>query len=359
MDTQCPFCGQTFEGDDAGTRRLEHEGICPQRPHSELSVDAALPAPLTVTSERTGVRGIFFNQRELRAGWRFAIYLVLSIVCVLGLSMASAWLFRVRRGFQPLATQALEFASFVGALLPALLLAKMERRSLRDYGLPARQVFGRRFWEGLLFGLAAVTLLMLMMRGVHAFYFGHIALNGFRMLKWALFWGVFFLWVGLFEEFAFRGYALFTLTTGMGFWPAALLLSALFGAVHLGNPGEAWVGGLSAGLIGLFLAFSFRRTGSLWWAVGFHQSFDWGETFLYSVPNSGMNTPGHLLNSYFHGPRWLTGGSVGPEGSVLVFLLILLLFVVFDRMYRTVQFPREEAGATSPSVLVENPSLLR
>jgi hypothetical protein len=43
--------------------------------------------------------------------------------------------------------------------------------------------------------------------------------------------------------------------------------------------------------------------------------------------------PGHLLNSSFHGPIWLTGGSVGPEGSVFVFILIALLWVAFDRMY--------------------------
>lgn len=357
METECPFCGARFEGDDAAARRLEHEQVCAQRPPAEVSnADPVFPVP----AAPTGIRGLFFNERELRAGWRFAIYVVLTVVCVVGLSLGTAWLLRARRGsFQPLVTQLVELASFVGALLPALLMAKIERRSLRDYGLPVRQAFGRRFWEGLLFGLAAVTLLMVMMRGAHAFYFGHLGMHGVRILKWAAFWGVFFLWVGFFEEFAFRGYTLFTLTTGMGFWPAALLLSAMFGAVHLGNPGEAWVGGLSAGLIGLFLAFSFRRTGSLWWAVGFHQSFDWGETFLYSVPNSGMSTPGHLLNSYFHGPRWLTGGTVGPEGSVLVFLLILLLFVIFDRMYRTVQFPPWEAGATSPAAVVENPSLLR
>jgi len=29
----------------------------------------------------------------------------------------------------------------------------------------------------------------------------------------------------------------------------------------------------------------------------------------------------------------LTGGSVGPEGSVLVFVVIALMWVVFDRVY--------------------------
>jgi CAAX protease family protein len=46
-----------------------------------------------------------------------------------------------------------------------------------------------------------------------------------------------------------------------------------------------------------------------------------------------MSAHGHLMNPSFHGSRWLTGGSVGPEGSVLLFILIALLWVLFDRVY--------------------------
>jgi hypothetical protein len=44
--------------------------------------------------------------------------------------------------------------------------------------------------------------------------------------------------------------------------------------------------------------------------------------------------PGHLLASSFHGPAWLTGGTVGPEGSVFDFVIMAIVFVVFDRVYR-------------------------
>jgi hypothetical protein len=64
-----------------------------------------------------------------------------------------------------------------------------------------------------------------------------------------------------------------------------------------------------------------------------HASWDWGESFLYSVPDSGQVATGHLLSSSFHGSRWLTGGSVGPEGSVFVFVVIALLWLIFDRVY--------------------------
>ena len=108
-----------------------------------------------------------------------------------------------------------------------------------------------------------------------------------------------------------------------------MALSALFGGLHLGNKGESWRGALAAGLIGLFFCFTLRRTGNLWFAVGLHASWDWAESYFYGVPDSGTMVQGHLLNPSFHGPAWLTGGTVGPEGSVLVFVVIAALFAAF------------------------------
>jgi membrane protease YdiL (CAAX protease family) len=296
------------------------------------------------------VQWIFVGPHGLRAGWRFLAYLAIGAVCLFLLGSLVQTLARGRRpGFSPWVVLAQEIALLLSALIPALILGRFEARSLGDYGLPGRGALSARFWEGLVWGIAAISVLMAALHGASAFDYGSVALHGYYLLKWGVFWAVFFLFVGFFEEFAFRGYTLFTLNSGMGFWPAAMLLSILFGVVHMGNPGEAWVGGISAGLIGLWLALTVRRTGDLWLAVGFHLSFDWGETFLYSVPNSGTVAPGHLLSSHFHGPRWLTGGTVGPEGSVLVFGLIALLFVSFHWAHREAKYAVKqhdgEAGA--------------
>jgi len=285
-------------------------------------------------------RKIFIGPQGLRPGWRFLSYLVLATLCFFAFSFVVLWLVAPRRpGFDAWTALAQEVAMFLAALAPALILGKFEEHPLAEYGLPAPGIFGRNFWEGMLWGIVSVSLLMAALHGASAFDYGKVVLHGYYLVKWGVFWGVFFLFVGLFEEFTFRGYTLATLTEGVGFWPAALFLSFLFGAIHMGNPGEAWVGGLAAALIGLWLALTVRRTGTLWLAIGFHLAFDWGETFLYSVPDSGTLMPGHLLSSHFHGPRWLTGGSVGPEGSVLIFGLIGLLFAVFDRVHRQAKYP--------------------
>jgi CAAX protease family protein len=300
--------------------------------------DSTPAAPPAIPEKSSAIRQVFKGPEGIRAGWRFLMYMVMFV------AIGFALMFIVQHSSPPTRAPALwsmlisEFLGFVAAVIPAVVMGRIERRSFGDYGLPLRSAFGKLFWVGALWGIVALTILILTLRGLQGFYFGGLALHGMRIVKFAVFWGVVFLLVGFFEEFLIRGYTQFTLACGIGFWPAAVLLSGLFGALHLGNPGEAWVGALAAGLIGLFFCLTLRRTGNLWFAVGFHMSFDWGETFLYSVPNSGTKSAGHLFNSSFQGPRWLTGGTVGPEGSVLVFVLIALLWVVFDRMYREVKY---------------------
>jgi hypothetical protein len=276
---------------------------------------------------------IFIGPEGLRAGWRFLIYC--AMFAALYIALASLLHF-IHRG-----TLRSVWGLFVGecvflvsAILPALAMAKIEHRSFGAYGLPKPGAFGRLFWVGTVWGILGLVLLMLMMRASGAFYFGYRVLHGTRILKFAIFYAVLFLIVGLFEEFWIRGYTQFTLAQGIGFWPAAIVMSAAFGAIHLGNPGEAWIGALAAAFIGLFFCLTLKRTGNLWFAVGFHAAWDWGETYLFSVPDSGMNAPGQLMHPTFQGSRWLTGGSVGPEGSVFVFVAIAILWIVFHRTHR-------------------------
>jgi hypothetical protein len=279
------------------------------------------------------VRTVFLGPDGLRAGWGLAFYVAMFYLLH---SVLGWWAGALERDLNGLWSMMLEeFVVLAAAVLPAFVLARVEKRSWGAYGLAARKAFGKLFWMGTVWGFASITLLLGAMCGMRLFDFGHLALHGVRIVKFAAFWGIFFLLVGFFEEFLFRGYGQFTLKRAIGFWPSAMLLSCLFGWTHRGNQGEQWMGLLAAAAIGLFFCLTLRRTGSLWFAVGFHAAWDWGETFVYSVPDSGTLFPGHLLKSSFHGPRWLTGGSVGPEGSVLCFVVIALTWVAFDRIYRT------------------------
>lgn len=290
------------------------------------------PQPPVSPSAQKPSSNWFLGPEGLRSGWGLLLYLAIGFVLM---SAARTLLHPLsQRLAGTLWRYALqELAVTLCAILPAVAMSRFEKRPFGAYGLPAKGAFGKGFAWGVVWGLAALSLLLLSLRGVHAFYFGSAGLHGTRAIKFAAFWAVLFLLVGFFEEFLFRGYTLFTLGRGISFWPAAVVLSLAFGGVHIQNPGEDWRGALSAALIGLFFCFTLIRTGSLWFAVGMHASWDWAETFFYGVPDSGQVAPGHLLNPSFHGPTWLTGGAVGPEGSVLVFGLLAVLFAVFHFMY--------------------------
>lgn len=305
-------------------------------PEEEIRTSKALGEPSDFSAPRTWGERIFEGPGGVRAVWRLLLYLgmggaVAYLVLWFGVSFFPGPVQDVAGLWRAMYEEA---AYLLGAIVPAFFMASMEKRQIDDYGLPRQQAFGKFFWTGAGWGLAAITVLLIVLRGVHVFYFGHLLLHGGRALKFALFWAIFFLLVGLFEEFLTRGYLLFTLKQGLGFWPAAALLSCGFGAIHLRNPGEGPVGIVGAAAIGFFFCLTLRRTGSLWFAVGFHTAWDWGQSYLWGVADSGSVAPGHLFGpTVLDRPAWLTGGSVGPEGSVLCLVLIVVLWVAFARTY--------------------------
>ncbi len=279
---------------------------------------------------------IFWNDREFRAGWRLLIFLLFVVVIILsenflisGLHLAQI----VRAGFTATSMLIQEAFGIIAAFAAAAIMGMLEGRPFGGYGLPRKGAFGARFWQGAAWGIAMIAAIVLLIRAFGGFSFGQVALRGTALWGYAVLWSAVFILVGIFEEFLFRGYAQFTAATGIGFWPAATAISAAFGAVHLHNSGEDKVGALSVFVIAMFFSLTLRRTGNLWFAVGLHAAFDWGETFLFSVPDSGMVAPGHLLNSSLHGAAWLTGGMVGPEGSVMAFVIVGLSAVIFNFVY--------------------------
>jgi membrane protease YdiL (CAAX protease family) len=282
-----------------------------------------------------GILGkIFLNENGLRGGWRLLIYAAL--VAGLGFGggiVLQQFIHPARDVFSLGYSFAYEVFCFTVVFGAALIMAQIEGRSPGVYGLPLRGAFGELFWQGCLIGLVEVSLLIGLIAAFGGYSFGDVALHGKELLRWGMLWAVFFVFVGLFEEFLFRGYTQYTLAESISFWPAAVLLSCSFGAVHLWNPGEGWVGAAGVTAIGLIFAFALRRTGNLWLCVGWHASFDFGETFLYSVPNSGIVFQGHLSNASLHGADWLTGGTVGPEGSAFSFLTMGFLALAIHLLF--------------------------
>lgn len=283
---------------------------------------------------------VFVGAAGVRAGWRALIFLGIVIAVQAVLQEIVLLILKARGIAAPEGLYALFFLvsdtiALIAVVIATGIMARWERRKFTDYGLPGKNAFGRRFWEGAVFGYAGVSLLILLIFLAGGYSAGSLALHGAALVRATLLWLLASLAIGFAEEYFFRGYPQFVLTQGMGFWPAAFLISFLFGAIHyFTKPYERWPDWASTGLIALLLCLTLRRTGDLRFAIGFHAAFDFGAIFVYSGPNGGRLAPDRLLTATFHGGDWLTGGKLGPEASLLVFPVIAAMFVAFHFLYR-------------------------
>ena len=232
------------------------------------------------------------------------------------------------------------------ALAATWVMGKVERRRMGSYGFAGLGIAGL-FPKGFIWGLGFLALLVGALWKAGLLVFDGRLLFGGEAFKFAAIWLVGFVLVGMAEESILRGYVQVTLGRGLGslyqllfsstpteraktvgFWTAAVFLSFLFGAGHGSNPGESPIGLLSAGLIGLVFCLTLWRTGSLWWAIGFHAAWDWAQSFVFGVADSGTMVQGHLLGTHPVGKVLWSGGATGPEGSGFVLVVILLIVTV-------------------------------
>jgi membrane protease YdiL (CAAX protease family) len=343
-----------------------------------------LPEP---AGEPGGVRWVFLGSQGLRAGWSVTIFFLLAFLFMVPLSflanlLSNRVLHSPKGGFTPLAAIVQESGALLAILAAGGLVAFIERRRLLDYNLtgPRRT---RRFVEGLFAGFLALSVLVGEMVAGGWLHFGPVALSGTQIVTYAALWGVCFALVGLFEEGAFRCYLQFTLTRGInfwwalavetgicidlalrdkgngvwgvyavallgllpclllelrkaegsGFWQAAWVTSTVFGFIHTGNNGENWIGIFAAAAIGFVFCVSIWVTGSAWWAIGCHAGWDWAETYFYGTADSGLQAQGHYLTTNPAGNVLWSGGADGPEGSLLVLGVIVLLLLALLAIY--------------------------
>ncbi|HUI31812.1 MAG TPA: CPBP family intramembrane glutamic endopeptidase [Candidatus Acidoferrales bacterium] len=290
--------------------------------NDDITVQQELPSLL---------QRIFVGKRGIRAGWSIGIFVVL-----LGLFTA-AFFFPAKNLFEknnlsltdamPLQSGAGELAALLGLLAASVVMALIERKPLISYGLEGTRRFAR-FCYGFVFGITALSVLVGVMTLCGFLSFDGQNIYGWQAVEFALGWVIVFLLVGLYEEYFLRGYIQATLTRGIGFWWSALLLSAAFGCLHLTNPGESPAGIFSAALVGMVFCISLWYLKNLWWAIGFHASWDWAESYLWGTPDSGRVVQGHLFSVHSQGNILWSGGATGPEGSLMVLPLLVIIALV-------------------------------
>jgi len=347
------------------------EPLSPQNPIESTETPALLEtATLEPTpTQRSITHRIFVGTYGLRAGWGLLLFLAMLFSTVMGIhliqkhqkaSQQHAAVAAQSSGQpKPAGTTAKpdkdapvpikvfflsESIPFAIIFLFTWIMSLIERRKLSAYGLGGTHSIAR-FLVGAVWGILAISALIFTLHATHHLTFDTRLLHGPAILGWGLAVLAAFFLVGLFEEYLFRGYLQFTFYRGMiglgnlispthgrsiAFWIASIFTSAIFLIAHTTNGGETKLGLFQVFLAGLVFVVTLWRTGSLWWGIGFHMAWDWGQSFLYGVPDSGGYFQGRLFVTHASGNPLLSGGTVGPEGSVLCIpILILVIALVF------------------------------
>jgi membrane protease YdiL (CAAX protease family) len=275
-----------------------------------------------VSGDSLGYR-IFIGPYGLRAGWRLVLFILVFAIAALAVSPAGFLLrSRLQIDVAPLVREVL---GMVPVFLATWVMSRVDHRRFSSYGLGAANRF-RNLAAGGACGFLAISVLIALLFVARSAEFHTPDLHGLLpIVSWGAYWMVFFIGVAFGEEMLTRGYPLYAVSEGIGFWPAAILFSLVFGLGHLGNRGESYAGIANAMVAGLMFAYSLKWTGSLWWAIGAHFAWDWGQTFFFGVADSGITARHHLLSVAPAGPAWLSGGATGPEGSVLALPVLLSL----------------------------------
>lgn len=220
-------------------------------------------------------------------------------------------------------------------------------------GLPLDSTAARQLVSGTVLGGFLITV------GITAIgIFGGMTLHlrhGRMLAARALLVVVMLLLAALMEELAFRGYPFQKLTQSVGAFWAVLVLSALFGAVHLMNPeSQGWLswGFWNTVLVGALFALARIRTGSLWYPVGLHFGWNLFQGAVFGLPVSGLREFATFFSGEAQGSARLTGGSYGLEASATCTLLLIaaLPMVWWFTSARRMQHRYEPVQSPGPSI---------
>lgn len=314
------------------------------------SEKGALTSDTVVPGKSRAVRNIFIGASGLRAGWSLLIFVAIFAALMALANVIGHHLHHVaptpsvdkttRRLTSVLVSNSVPL---LAVLIVTFVMSKIEKRRFSVYGLGGKHKISH-FFAGFAWGVACLSLLVFTLSKTGLLLIENRLLFGTEVFRYGAIWLFGFFLVALLEESLTRGYLLFTMARGLdgiyawlfktphhktlGFWTAALLLSILFGLGHGSNPGESSIGLLSAGLASLVFCLSLWRTGSLWWAIGFHATWDWAQSFLYGVADSGTMVQHHLFSSHPVGRPILSGGTTGPEGSIFVLAVLALISLI-------------------------------
>lgn len=126
------------------------------------------------------------------------------------------------------------------------------------------------------------------------------------------------------EEVLYRALLLVLLTRLFGTRTAIVTSALVFALGHGANPGANYIWMVRLAVAGMLLAFSVFRSGTIWWATGYHAGWNFASAPLFGAVGSGFRDQRSMFTFLPSGSALITGGPVGPEGSAFAFMAVVI-----------------------------------
>ncbi len=213
-------------------------------------------------------------------------------------------------------------------------LLKKNRPLFKAYGTGCKGNNVGNLLIGLLigFGMNGFAIFLAMMHGDIYLYFGKIEIVPILVLLVCVFIQ------SASEELICRGFIFQrVLRTYRGrFWLAIIINSVYFAALHLGNPGVTPLAIVDLATSGLMFSLMVYYFDSLWMAMGVHTGWNYMQSILAGLPNSGQVVPYSVFtldastarNSFFYNVEF---GVEGTVPAILTQIAVIAAIVVIGR----------------------------
>lgn len=294
---------------------------------------------------------IFKNKyNEVRSGWKILLLALLVIALILGLSIVlgivMGVILLVKGGIDPSIGINLDtFGNYEWMLIISSLMGDgvyiiaciiiwkvFEKTKISKMGMTSIKSGYKELIVGLVLGAVTISIAAIVIIAI-----GDVKLiNPISepQISMSLLYGLIsFIFVGFGEEILSRGYIMSVLKQTRNKWIVLIMPALIFAALHLGNNGIDVLSFINLFLVGVLFAYMFMKSKNIWMPIGYHITWNYFQGYIWGFKVSGTNSNGlyaieNITNNI------INGGDFGPEGGVIVTIIICLTFYFVYRYYK-------------------------
>ena len=211
---------------------------------------------------------------------------------------------------------------FFMSLLVFLWVKFIEKRPFSSLGF-FKKGWLKELGRGFLIGAAQFSLVvaLLLLTGTGSLELAELSLEPVLFILALI---PFWILQGGTEELVTRGWLFPAVSTKSNIFIGILISSALFGALHLFNPGVSILSIVNIILDGIFACFLMLKYDNMWVLAGMHGAWNFVQGNIYGIQVSGQGASISILNySSQSSVDLLSGGAFGAEGSIFASIVLI------------------------------------